>query len=248
MVSLENITCEKFILTIKSMVLPVALPIVYTRRMKNFEKRRDRYELFRAFENPLVNLCFQLDVPDFRPWCKQRQIPVFHFFLFCVLNTVKESDNFLYRIYRDEVIKIDEFPASYTVINCDDNLNYTRFVMTDQLDLFIERSLEAKRFAEASSALVNTGEDASERERRNNVYITSLPWLELAAIEHPVYHHRDADIPTFTWGKFGPAQEDGRMKIPFSAQAHHGFVDGYHIQKLAQDIARRIEAIISQDK
>ena len=225
--------------------LPAQARIVYTRRMKNFEKRRDRYDLFRTFDNPLVNINFQLDVPDFRPYCKARHIPVFHFFLFCLLNSVKEIDNFMYRIYQGEVIRIDDFPASYTVINGDDNLNYTRFTMTYQLDLFIERSLAAKRIAEGSSALINTGEGESEREQRNKVFITCLPWLELAAIEHPVYRHRDADIPTFTWGKFGPAQEDGRMRIPFSAQAHHGFVDGYHVQKLAQALARRIAAIIA---
>lgn len=213
--------------------------------MKNFEKRRDRYDLFRKFDNPLVNINFQLDVPDFRPYCKANNIPVFHFFLFCLLNTVKEIDNFMYRIYQGEVIKIDDFPGSYTVINGDQNLNYTSFAMTDQLDVFIARSLAAKRIAEASSALINTGEHLSEREQRNSIFITCLPWLELAAIEHPVYRHRDADIPTFTWGKFGPAQEDGRMRVPFSAQAHHGFVDGYHVQTLAQVLAQRIAAIIA---
>jgi hypothetical protein len=129
---------------------------------------------------------------------------VFHFFLFCLLNTVKEIDQFMYRIYRGDVIKIDDFPASYTVINGDENLNYTRFTMTDQLDLFIERSLAAKRHAEASCALINTGEGDSEREQRNNIFITCLPWLELAAIEHPVHRHRDADIPTFTWASSVP--------------------------------------------
>ena len=213
--------------------------------MKNFEKRRDRYDLFRKFDNPLVNINFQLDVPDFRPYCKANNIPVFHFFLFCLLNTVKEIDNFMYRIYQGEVIKIDDFPGSYTVINGDQNLNYTSFAMTDQLDVFIARSLAAKRIAEASSALINTGEHLSEREQRNSIFITCLPWLELAAIEHPVYRHRDADIPTFTWGKFGPAQDDGRMRVPFSAQAHHGFVDGYHVQTLAQVLAQRIAAIIA---
>lgn len=216
--------------------------------MKNFEKRRDRYELFSSFENPLVNINFLLDVPDFRPWCKARQIPVFHFFLYCVLNTVKQSDNFMYRILDGEVIKIDDFPASYTVINADDNLNYTRFEMTDQLDLFIARSLDAKRIAEASSKLINTGEGESVREQRHNIFITSLPWLDLRAIEHPVYRHGDADIPCISWGKFGPGDgngTDGRMAVPFSVQAHHGFVDGYHIQKLAQAIAQRIAVLIA---
>lgn len=68
-----------------------------------------------------------------------------------MLNTVKQSDNFIYRILDGEVIKIDEFPASCIVIDADDNLNYPRFQMTDQLDLFIARSLEAKRIAEVFS-------------------------------------------------------------------------------------------------
>lgn len=228
----------------KPLGLPASASIVYTRRMKNFEKRRDRYELFSSFENPLVNINFLLDVPDFRPWCKARRIPVFHFFLYCVLNTVKQSDNFMYRILDGEVIKIDDFPASYTVINADDNLNYTRFEMTDQLDLFIARSLEAKRIAEASSKLINTGAGESAREQRHNIFITSLPWLDLRAIEHPVYRHGDADIPCISWGKFGTGA-DGRMAVPFSVQAHHGFVDGYHIQKLAQALDQRIAALIA---
>lgn len=212
--------------------------------MKNFELRRDRYDVFRAFDNPLLNITFQLDVPDFRPWCKQRQIPVFHFFLFCVLNTVRQSENFMYRIFEGEVIRIADFYASYTVINAQDNLNFTRFEMTDQLELFIERSLAAKRVAEASTQLINENSDLSERERRNNVFITSLPWLEMLSIEHPIFRHRDADIPTLTWGKFG-APQDGRMKVPFSVQAHHGFVDGYHVQKLARDLAARIATVMA---
>ena len=51
--------------------------------MENFEKRRDRFEFFEGFENPLLNLSFDLEVKDFRPFCKANNLPPFHFFLYC---------------------------------------------------------------------------------------------------------------------------------------------------------------------
>ncbi|WP_295997477.1 CatA-like O-acetyltransferase [Rugamonas sp.] len=213
--------------------------------MHNFEKRRDRYNAFASFENPLVNLSFDMTAPDFRPYCKAQQLPPFHFFLYCVLHAVKSIDNFLYRIEHGEVIKIDEFWGSYTVINHERNLNYARFVMSADLPEFIARSLAAKREAEASSKLINTSEGMSEREQKNNIYITCMPWLRLTAIEHPIFQHRTYDIPSLAWGKFG-APQDGNMTVPFSVQAHHGFVDGYHVHLLAEAIAARIAQLIAQ--
>jgi chloramphenicol O-acetyltransferase len=213
--------------------------------MHNFEKRRDRYNAFASFENPLVNLSFELTVPDFRPYCKERQLPPFHFFLYHVLHAIKGIDNYLYRIHRGEVIKIDDFWGSYTVINHDNNLNYARFVMSSDIREFVARSLEAKRIAEASTALINTSEGLSEREQKNNIYITCMPWLKLAAIDHPIYEHKTYDVPSLAWGRFSEPQND-KMTIPFSVQAHHGFVDGYHVHLLAEAIAARIaQAIVS---
>lgn len=216
----------------------------YTALMHNFEKRRDRFELFNRFDNPLVNLAFELELPDFRPWCKARGLPPFHFFLYCILTTIKDNANFMYRIHQGEVIKIDDFYASYTVINQDGNLNYACFTNTQDLDQFIARSLAAKRIAETSTAMINTGAGQTPLQQRQNIYITCMPWLKLAAIEHPIFLHKEADIPSLAWGRFGDARE-GKFSVPFSVQAHHGFVDGYHVHLLAAAIAARIAALIS---
>jgi len=213
--------------------------------MHNFEKRRDRYERFAAYENPLVNLSFDMTVPDFRPWCKAQQLPPFHCFLYCVLHAIKGIDNFMYRVHQGEVIKIDAFWGSYTVINHEQNVNYARFVISSDLREFIARSLAAKRLAETTSALSNASENLSERERKNNIHITSMPWLKLNSIQHPVFEYKSYDIPSLAWGRFGEPQEDGQMTLPFSVQAHHGFVDGYHVHLLAEAIAARIAQLIA---
>lgn len=213
--------------------------------MENFEHRRDRYEAFSRFDNPRLNLSVTLSLPDFRPYCKARKLPPFHFFLYCLLHSVRSIDNFLYRVFDGEVIKIDHFYGGYTVLNLDDNLNYARFTVCDDLDEFIARSVAAGQVARASRALINDGSDLDPRDARNNVYTTCMPWLELTAIEHPLWRHHEADIPLIAWGKFGEPQ-NGRMALNMSVQAHHGFVDGFHVHQLGAALAERIAQLIER--
>ena len=49
--------------------------------MHNFLKRKDRFEFFNSFENPLLNLTFKLETEDFLTYCKSHNLPPFHFFL-----------------------------------------------------------------------------------------------------------------------------------------------------------------------
>ncbi|GGC98027.1 CatA-like O-acetyltransferase [Undibacterium terreum] len=211
--------------------------------MQNFEKRRDRYDFFSQADNPRFNLSFDLELPDFRPYCKERGIPPFHFLLFCLLSSVQDVENFRYREHDGKIIKIDKFCGSYTVVNKDNNLNFTQFDMTSDLDQFIARSLAAKKEAEESVQMINTGNELSEREQKDAFHITCIPWLRLTSIEHPDFRG-SPDIPSFAWGRFGSAQ-DGLMTVPFSVQAHHGFVDGFHVHQLAQAIAARVARIIN---
>ncbi|RSZ59836.1 hypothetical protein HF313_13980 [Massilia atriviolacea] len=212
--------------------------------MKNFELRRDRYEVFRQFDNPLLNISLTLELPEFRPFCKERQLPPFHFFLYCVLSAIETIDHFMYRIHEDEVIRIEDFIGSFTVINGDNNLNFARFTRSADLRECIERSVRAGREAQASRALINTSADLTPRQARENVYITCMPWFEMRAIEHPIFSHRAADIPSLAWGRFSAPAGDA-MTVPFSVQAHHGFVDGYHVHLLARAIADRVAAVMA---
>lgn len=207
--------------------------------MQNFEKRRDRFELFNSFENPLINITFNLEVDDFRIYCKQKNYPPFHFFLFTIFQSLMKVENFRYRIYKDEVIMIDRLIPSYTVMNQDQVLNFTRFENTPDIELFIKRSLEAREESTNSGPLLHEASTFSEREIRDYVFVTSIPWLDFTSIQHPTAKMRSADIPSLAWGKFKPTS-DGKLSMPFSVQAHHGFVDGYHFHLLAEEIKQEI--------
>ena len=212
--------------------------------MNNFENRRDRFELFDSFENPLINLTFNLEVNDFRPFCKKEGYPPFHFFLYVIFQSLMKVENFRYRIYQGEVIMIDRLIPSYTVMNEENNLNFTRFENSPDLEVFIKRSLEAREESTKSKKLLHSAVEFSEREIRDYVFITSIPWLDFTSIQHPVSKFKSADIPSIAWGKFKSTPE-GKLSMPFSVQAHHGFVDGYHFHFLAVTIRDEIKKLIN---
>ena len=212
--------------------------------MQNFEKRRDRFDLFDRMDSPAVNLCFTLALPDYRPWCKEQGLAPFHVLLYAVLRSVLKTENFRYRVFEGEVIEIDRLMPSFTVVNQHNDLNFALFDWSDDLREFVARGIAARDEASAMTALNNSYAALSPRAVKDQVFITCIPWLDFTAIQHPMAALGSPDIPSLAWGRFrnGP---DGRLQLPFSVQAHHGFVDGYHIHLLARQIAAELDAFMA---
>lgn len=207
--------------------------------MNKFELRRDRFDLFDRMDSPAVNLCFTLDLPDFRPWCKEQGLAPFHVLLCAVLRSTLKVENFRYRIVDGEVFRIEGLMPSFTVINQHQDLNFAQFAWSDDLREFVARGQAAREEASSMAALNAKYRAMSPREAKEQVFITCIPWLDFTAIQHPIAKLTEPDIPSIAWGRFCDAQ-DGRLQLPFSVQAHHGFVDGFHIHQLAQQIAAQI--------
>ena len=210
--------------------------------MHHFERRRDRFDLFDRMDSPAVNLCFTLDLPDYRPWCTAQGLAPFHVLLCAVLRSILKIDNFRYRVFEGEVILIDRLMPSFTVVNGTNDLNFALFDWSDDLREFVARSIEAREEASSMTALNNSYAALSPRAVKDQVFITCIPWFEFTSIQHPMASLGSPDIPSLAWGKFrdGP---DGRLLLPFSVQAHHGFVDGFHIHQLGQQITAELAAL-----
>ena len=135
--------------------------------MEKFLQRKDRFEFFESFENPLLNMTIRFECPNFMDFCKKKNIPAFQFFLFCISETIKKIDNFQYRTLGSEVIKVDKFLLSYTVLNQEGLFNYTDFEAPSSFQDFLKTSLDAKAISETTTELINTGHDASLKELKN---------------------------------------------------------------------------------
>ncbi len=211
--------------------------------MEKFERRRDRFALFDAMDSAAVNICFPLEMPDFRPWCKEQGLAPFHVLLCAVLRAVLKVENFRYRILDGEVIRIDRLIPSFTVVNQHNDLNFAQFDWSDDLREFVARGIAAREEASGMAALNMEYAARTPLQAKQQVFVTCIPWLAFTAIQHPSASLAQPDIPSFAWGKFRDTG-NGRLELPFSVQAHHGFVDGFHIHQLAQQVAAELEAMI----
>jgi chloramphenicol O-acetyltransferase len=212
------------------------------RRMREFERRRDRFDFFDRMESPAVNLCFTLDVPDFRPWCKEQGLAPFHVMLCAVLRAVLKVENFRYRIVDGEVIRIDRLVPSFTVMNQHGDLNFAQFDWSDDVREFVARGMAAREEASTMTELNAKYRTMSPRDAKDQVFVTCMPWLDFTSIQHPMASIAAPDIPSLAWGRFR-AGPDG-LQLPFSVQAHHGFVDGWHIHLLGRQVADELAEII----
>jgi chloramphenicol O-acetyltransferase len=210
--------------------------------MHDFERRRDRFDFFDRMESPAVNLCFTLDVPDFRPWCKAQDLAPFHVMLCAVLRAVLKVENFRYRIVDGEVIRIDRLVPSFTVMNQHGDLNFAQFDWTDDVREFVARGLAAREEASTMAELNVKYRTMSPRDAKDQVFVTCMPWLDFTSIQHPMASTATPDIPSLAWGRFRAGLEG--LQLPFAVQAHHGFVDGWHIHLLGRQVAAELAEII----
>ncbi|GAB3400075.1 CatA-like O-acetyltransferase [Massilia agilis] len=211
--------------------------------MHKFEQRRDRFELFDRMESPALNITFTLELPDFRPWCKAQGLPPFHVMLRSVLRSVLAIENFRYRIFEGEVICIDRLIPSFTVTNHNQDLNFALFDWADDLREFVARGQAARDEAATMLGMNQKYRQMTPREAKDQVFVTCIPWLDFTSIQHPTASLASPDIPSLAWGRFKDAP-NGKLQLPFSVQAHHGFVDGYHIHLLGQQIAAELAQVI----
>lgn len=208
--------------------------------MNNFEKRKDRFEFFETFESPALNLTCEIECPNFLPYCKEKGLPVFHFFLYCVTETLRQSENFQYRIVDGKVSKMDSLFISYTVMNEIGLFNFTKFERVLNRAEFIKTSIANASKSSKTNELVNTGHELKESELKKFVFITSLPWLKFTSIQHPAFKLKSSDIPSLAWGKFEVLDEK-TLTMPFSVQAHHGFVDGIHVHEFFETLKQVVK-------
>ena len=211
--------------------------------MEKFALRRDRFALFDSMDSPALNLCFTLELPDFRPWCREQGLAPFHVLLCATLRAILKIENFCYRMLDGEVIRIERLIPSFTVTNANDDLNFAMFDWSDDVREFVSRSRAARDEAAGMTALNAAYATLSPRAAKEQVFVTCIPWLDFTSIQHPTAQLAQPDIPSLAWGRFRDAP-NGKLTLPFSVQAHHGFVDGLHIHRLAQQIATELTTLL----
>lgn len=186
--------------------------------------RKSTYEFFKDFADPFFNFSANIDVTAFYSFCKQNNLSISLSILYYALAAVNEIREFRIRLQDGRLIEFDTIHATQTILNADETFSFAYFEM--QSDVF-EFNSSGKTALEKYKSLKSYDVEAN---RTDLIYCSSIPWISFTGLKHPSRLDRSQTIPRLVFGKIF---DDGRAKkMPFSVEANHMIMDGYHVGRL----------------
>lgn len=193
---------------------------------QNTWKRAAHCAVFRNCVEPAFCVTFELDITEFYRNIKQEKLPFTFAMIYAVAKCANRIEEFRYRFLEGQVVLFDKIDTAFTYLD-------------KQTELFKVVNVP---FAGNMSEYCKTAKQAAEEQREyftgplgNDVFqFSPMPWVTYTHVSHTNSGKRDNATPLFDWGKF--YERDGKLLLPFSVQAHHSFVDGLHIGRLAENL------------
>ncbi|MBL4934806.1 chloramphenicol acetyltransferase [Clostridium sp. YIM B02515] len=190
--------------------------------------RKDHYNYFKQFNYPHFNICGNLDITNFYRYIKENELPFFASMLYASTKATNSIKEFRFRIREDKVVEHEIVSPSFTVMTNDEVFSFCAVDFIDNYNTFKSNTL--KQIEETK----NNVSIEDEPGRDDLLYVTSIPWVSFTNITHPIQMNPIDSIPRISWGKF--FEENEKMKLPISVQAHHSLVDGVHIGQFFNNI------------
>lgn len=194
-------------------------------------KRAMHCMVFRNAVEPQYCISLELDVTNFCDYIKRRNLSFTYSFVYIVTKCANEIEEFRYRFKDGDIILYDSIDTSFTYLDKETELfKVVTVPMQDSLEEYVKL---AKK----------TQEDQKEYftgPLGNDVYqFSGLPWISFTHVSHTNSGKKDNATPLFDWGKY--TKRNGRLYLPFEIQAHHSFIDGLHMGRLAKRIQDYID-------
>ena len=189
-------------------------------------KRAVHCAVFRDSVEPAFCVTFELDITHFLTVVKKKGYSFTMALIYAVSKCANEVEEFRYRFVDGKVVRFHRIDTAFTYLNKETEL--FKVVNVEMKDT-MEESVKAASKAAEEQAVYFTGPLG------NDVFqFSPMPWVTYTHISHTNSGKKDNATPLFDWGKY--FERDGKVFLPFSVQAHHSFVDGLHVGKLAETL------------
>ena len=183
-------------------------------------------QIFRNSIEPAFCVTFELDITDFLKEVKRKGFSFTMSLIYVVTRCANEIEEFRYRFVEGQVVLFERIDTAFTYLDQETELFKV-------VNVPMERTMESY----VASAL-RTAREQKEYftgPLGNDVFqFSPFPWVSYTHISHTNSGNKENATPLFDWGKY--FERDGRLLLPFSVQAHHSFVDGLHIGRLAESL------------
>ena len=183
--------------------------------------RREHFKVFSTWDYPHFNMCANVDLTEFYPFIKQRDISFNVATVYVLARAANAIPEFRYRIRAGEVVEHEVVHPATTILTNEDLFSFCQIDYTEDFSLFTARAAERIAYVKEHPTVKDEpGQD-------DLLFMTSIPWVSFTSFMHPIDLSPADSVPRFAWGKFF---EDGEsMKMPLSVQAHHAVMDGIHM-------------------
>lgn len=195
-------------------------------------KRAMHCQVFRNSVEPAFCVTFELDITNFLNKIREKKYSFTFAMVYSISVCANQIEEFRYRFVDGNVVLYDRIDTAFTYLNQETELfKVVNVPLTESLEEYI--ALAAKTAEEQQAYFTGPlGNDVFQ--------FSPMPWVTYTHISHTNAGKKDNATPLFDWGKY--FQRDGRTLLPFSVQAHHSFVDGLHIGKLADTLQAYLDA------
>ncbi len=197
--------------------------------------RATHYNFFRRMDYPQYLICQNIDITKFLFKLKERGTPFYYAMIYAATYALNQVKEFKYRIQDENVVLHETIHPSFT--DMAENSELFKMVTVDMendIESFVTMAKE--RSARQKDYFVK--EDV---EGRNDLaYITCIPWVSFTSLTHTISFNKDDSVPRLAWGKY--FNENEKVLLPFSVQAHHSFVDGIHMGKYFDALQKYLDS------
>ena len=200
-------------------------------------KRKKYYLFYKDYTWPFFSLTVQFDITKLVPFLKKEKISFFPTFLYLVMASMNEIDEFKYRVRGDQVVLHDTVTPSYTVLNKEEQYVFC----TTEFDWDYKAFYQNVKQDIAESLNSDRLEDIPGRD--DLVFVSSLPWSDYTQMTHPIDTNNPDSFTRLTFGKY--YHQEDKIKIPLTIFVHHGLCDGLHATKLLNKLTDKIELFIN---
>ncbi len=183
--------------------------------------RREIFDWFNRFDEPLFGACVQIDCTKAYAACKKENASFFLYYLHKVLVACNRIKNFRYRREGNKVVVYDEVHAGPTIARADGSMGFAFIQHNENFDRFCtEARKEVERVKNCTTLFAP---HASE----NLIHFSSLPWIDFTSLSHARWLSQKDCSPKISVGKL--VEENGKHRMPLSIHVHHALMDGRHV-------------------
>lgn len=196
--------------------------------------RKKHFEVYNAFDYPHFNLCANLDITSLYAKVKAHGLSLHSTLIYIFSRTANDLPEFRWRIRGDKVVEHEVVHPSASIMTGDNLFSFCTIQYKHNFPEFYEN-------AEAMIAATKLHPSLEDEPGQDDLlFMTSIPWVSFTGFVHPIHMHPVDSVPRISWGKY--FTDDNRIKMPFSVQAHHALMDGFHVGRYFQQAQNYLDS------